>query len=64
MAAGRREYRGCKRKRRHHSRGEAMTQIKQVRRRFGNHGLQVYPCCFCKGWHVGHRKGHKMPSQK
>lgn len=56
MRDSKRRYRGCTRKRRHHSHGEALKTLRQARRVHHDHALEVYFCEFCGGYHIGHSK--------
>lgn len=52
----------CKGKIRHPSRAEAQVQMREaIRARRAGGYLNVYPCPFCRGFHVGHKPG-TLPS--
>lgn len=59
MASKRRlRRRQCEGKVRHKTKADAWAAIRTMHRKHGYCGnLQPYPCKFCGGWHVGHRKG-------
>jgi hypothetical protein len=50
--------RECHRKVRHATAGDAWILMDSVYTsgRAEQGTLKIYPCPFCKGWHVGHRK--------
>lgn len=37
----------------HKVRAKAVAQLKSIRKQFPNYGGKVYPCSYCKGFHVG-----------
>lgn len=43
----------CRGKQKHGSKGKADAAARSYEDRFGG-TMAVYPCKFCKGWHVGH----------
>lgn len=46
--------RTCERKRRYDSAAEAESTAAHRRAESGQLDLEVYPCTFCAGWHIGH----------
>ena len=46
--------RSCDRKRRYATSSEAQATAEHRRRESGELDLEIYPCRFCHGWHIGH----------
>ncbi|MDQ4096014.1 MAG: hypothetical protein M3174_07415 [Actinomycetota bacterium] len=46
--------RTCERKRRYATSGEAESTAAHRRAESGEQDLDVYPCRYCGGWHIGH----------
>ena len=46
--------RTCERKRRYDSAAQAESTAAHRRAESGELDLEVYPCTFCGGWHIGH----------
>jgi hypothetical protein len=46
--------RTCERKRRYESARDAESTAAHRRAESGQLDLEVYPCTFCGGWHIGH----------
>lgn len=45
----------CTGKVKHPSRGKAEAALRSLQRLEPDEEMQVYPCPFCKKWHLGHR---------
>ena len=50
----------CKSKRRYTTSSEADAMARHRREESGQVDLDIYPCPFCLGWHVGHARGSKQ----
>ena len=48
--------RACERKRRYPTAREAESTAAHRRVESGERDLEVYPCQFCGGWHIGHSR--------
>lgn len=48
--------RSCGTKIRHRSYDEALLRLNGIKKRGKITGLEIYPCKFCNGWHLGHPK--------
>lgn len=46
--------RTCERKRRYETSREAEDVARHRRQESGELDLEIYPCAFCDGWHIGH----------
>jgi hypothetical protein len=46
--------RTCERKKRYPTAREAEAVCAHRRRESGQLDLEIYPCTFCGGWHIGH----------
>lgn len=46
--------RSCDRKRRYATSAEAESTARHRREESGELDLDIYPCRFCHGWHIGH----------
>lgn len=44
----------CDRKRRYATSAEAESTAQHRRAESGELDLEIYPCRFCNGWHIGH----------
>ena len=46
--------RSCERKRRYATAAKAESTAAHRRAESGELDLDIYPCAFCGGWHIGH----------
>lgn len=53
--------RACKRKRRYATASEAESTAAHRRAESGERDLEIYPCRFCGGWHIGHSRPPRGP---
>jgi hypothetical protein len=44
----------CQKKRRYATSSEAEDTARHRREESGEKDLEIYPCRFCGGWHIGH----------
>ena len=51
--------RACERKRRYATAREAESTAAHRRAESGEQDLEIYPCQFCGGWHIGHTRPAK-----
>ena len=49
----------CESKRRYATSSEAERMAQHRREESGERDLDIYPCPFCNGWHLGHSR--KLP---
>lgn len=52
----------CETKRRYATSSEAEATAQHRREESGELELEIYPCRFCDGWHIGHPHAKKKPS--
>ncbi|HJR46256.1 MAG TPA: hypothetical protein VJ927_11695 [Actinomycetota bacterium] len=59
--SGRHRLKSCETKRRYATSAEAEATARHQRAESGHADLEIYPCMFCHGWHIGHppRRGRK-----
>ncbi|MDP9068021.1 MAG: hypothetical protein M3N53_06710 [Actinomycetota bacterium] len=53
--------RSCETKRRYETSSEAEATAAHRREESGELDLDIYPCRFCNGWHIGHVQPKKKP---
>lgn len=51
----------CESKRRYATSSEAESTARHRREESGELDLDIYPCRFCNGWHIGHTQPRKKP---
>ncbi len=49
----------CESKRRYATSSEAEATARHRRQESGHKDLDIYPCRFCHGWHIGHTEPKK-----
>lgn len=49
----------CEEKRRYPTSREAEATAQYQREESGETDLEIYPCMFCHGWHIGHPPGKR-----
>ena len=57
MTKGEQRQRQCRQKVRHATEDNAYIARRYLKQKFEDPNLNVYPCRYCHGWHVGHKKG-------
>jgi hypothetical protein len=51
----------CENKRRYQTSAEAEATAQHRREESGELDLDIYPCRFCDGWHIGHTPTKRKP---